>query len=267
MASKEQGDTVVTTLAVERFVSTADQAKDVMQECERTLGAILQTSDKFPIYKTLQHPSTNLTISLKATTVQGPTPTYAKNGMLLSFAEIPVHCGAHDFYNFLVSKEGYVLLDPDANPDDFDQPILGPFEGWKSSSKLQLEYANLALPGAGCVMSSRDYVILNGHDATTKTFYSVSVQTDVEGYQGASDYCESGKTIPSRDGRVRMAFWAAYRVVPSADDSYSSSSTLVVAQWIDLCGWIPKLLLNSSQHVWFEGLVKRLEEKFPTFET
>lgn len=34
---------------------------------------------------------------------------------------------ADELYTLLISKEGYQLLDPNSNPEEFDKPFLGPF--------------------------------------------------------------------------------------------------------------------------------------------
>ena len=96
-------------------------------------------------------------------------------------------------------------------------------------------------------------------------FTAYRCKTNLPGYQGASDYAVPGsKPVASRDGRLRVAFWAAYRVVEnSSNDDSSSSRTLVVPQWIDVCGWVPEFLFNSAHHVAYQGLVERLHKQFP----
>lgn len=62
-----------------------------------------------------------------------------------------VECNATDLYALLVAKEGYKLVDPDADASEFDKPLLGPFafEGKGdrgSGGKVQLEHATLKVP-------------------------------------------------------------------------------------------------------------------------
>lgn len=72
--------------------------------------------------------------------------------------------GAEDLYQQIIAKEGYALLDPLSDPDDFDKPILGPFDlgsdgapgdgvstGNEASRIVQLEYAVLKVGAVHCL--------------------------------------------------------------------------------------------------------------------
>jgi hypothetical protein len=107
-------------------------------------------------------------VDVHSAAVRGASPRFLRAGRRLLRAAVPVARGADEFYRLLISKEGYTLLDPDANPDDFDRPLVPAFEWAGHEGKAQLEYAHLAMPG---LLRDRDYVILNAFDARSRTFY------------------------------------------------------------------------------------------------
>jgi hypothetical protein len=152
-------------------------------------------------------------VQVSSSAVVGPTPMFAKRGIRLVYAPIPVRETAEKFYDFLITSEGYQLIDPNSDPKDFGVPVkgCGPWElmsGGYSIPKFQVEYAhmNLHLP------SERDYVVLNGFDDGNKTFYSMSVQAATDEIPGSSIYEAEGVANDGPKGRVRTAFFSALRV-------------------------------------------------------
>ena len=166
-----------------------------------------------------------------------------------------------------ISKEGYGLLDPGADPDHVNQPILGPFE-WNTSKdagatgKAQVEYASLTLP---CPFVTRDYIILNASDGASKTFLSTSCYS-LQLNPGKSPYDNGDSTIAAAsvaatdaDGKIRMAFSGVYAV-----SEKDCRVLLKVAQFIDMNGWTPSAFNNFANATWFKAFIPRAQTKFPT---
>lgn len=166
-----------------------------------------------------------------------------------------------EMYEFLQTKEGYKFLDPDADEEDFDQALVGPFQ-WESSSTgarghTQVEYAALDLPWP---LSNRDYIILNSFDAESKTFLSASCSSP-KLMKGSSPLdLPKQKASPSRNGRVRMSFVGAYRA--ERDPVEDNACYLHVAQYADINGWLPSSMGNSAMKSWFPAFAKRALKRF-----
>ena len=166
-----------------------------------------------------------------------------------------------EMYDFLSSKEGYKFLDPDANEEDFDQALLGPFDWARSSSgakgRTQVEYAALDLPFP---MKNRDYIILNSFDAESKTFLSASCSSP-QLMKGASPIDLPGqKARTSKNGRIRLTFMGAYRA--EVDREEPNGCYLHVAQYADINGWVPSSMGNFAMKAWFPAFAKRALERF-----
>jgi hypothetical protein len=200
-------------------------------------------------------------VEIQTASVQGDSPML-KSGpkVQLQRAVIPVGgISADQLYGFLISKEGYTFLDPDANSDDFNRPLLGPFE-WNTSKdatgKAQVEYASLPLPYP---VSTRDYIILNAFDGASKTFLSTSCYSS-QLKSGESPYEDDSTTaVASADGKIRMAFSGVYTV-----SEKDGQLLLEVAQYVDMNGWIPSVFSNFANTAWFKAFILRAQTKFPT---
>lgn len=190
---------------------------------------------------------------------------------------------SQQLYEFLISKEGYIFLDPDANPDNFNQPLLGPFE-WNTTTtregggrdgdgsstttggKAQVEYASLTLP---CPFTTRDFIILNAVDGASKTFLSTSCYSSQLLIPGKSPYdyehdsdhsmTTTPTAVSSADGNIRMAISGIYTVTEK-----DGQVLLEVAQFIDLNGWTSTAFNNFANTTWFKAFIPRAQTKFPT---
>jgi hypothetical protein len=155
-------------------------------------------------------------VQVSSSAVVGPTTTFEERGIMLAYAPIPVRETAENFYRFLISKEGYKLIDPKSDPEDFGVPVKG-YGPWKltSGGYCQVEYASMPLMPSWMpipLLKSRDYVVLNGFDDSNKTFYSMSVQAATDEFPGSSIYEAEGVAKDGPNGCVRMAFFSAMRV-------------------------------------------------------
>lgn len=81
-------------------------------------------------------------------TLAGASLAHKTTTIPLIRSEGRIECSAAELYTLLISKEGYELLDSDADPDEFNKPFLGPFSFERTGSgpiagKVQLEHATL----------------------------------------------------------------------------------------------------------------------------
>ena len=200
-------------------------------------------------------------VEIQTASVQGDSQML-KNGpnIQLMRAVIPVGgISANQLYDFLISREGYVFLDPDANPDNFNEPFVGPFE-WNTSKdtagKVQVEYASMKLPWP---LSTRDYIILNAFDGASKTFLSASCYSS-QLNSGKSPYDDDSTTaVASANGEIRMAMSGVYAV-----SEKDGRVVLEVAQFVDMNGWTPSVFNNFANAAWFKTFIPRAQTKFPT---
>ena len=182
-----------------------------------------------------KHEKTFYGVPVSSLAVKGPTPTIEKEGKRMVYAPIPVNDDADSFYNFLISKEGYKMIDPKSNTKSFDKPITNDLQ-WTSetesfSGTLQVEYANMKvfpIPWVG--PRPRDYIVVNGKDDKHKTFYSFSVKAAADINKGSNIYEDPPKTQNGPGDTVRMAIFSAFRVVSVSE----SCCTLHYFQWMDL---------------------------------
>jgi len=163
---------------------------------------------------------------------------------------------ARDFFRFLTTKEGYCFLDPDANPDDFNKPIAGPF-GWTGNgydSKIQAEYAQLDLKLP--FVTKRDYVVMNAHDFSRRRWYCKSIQMPSK-YPGCTSYSKDGAKMSG--DKIRMAYCVAYSV---EDGETRETCYLRVIQWCDMGGKM-SFANDGGNKKYLETFIKRAGEKFP----
>lgn len=192
-------------------------------------------------------------VNVTSTKIKGDSPDFALGGRSLFRVDLPLGRSAEDLYQFLISKEGYLLLDPDSDPNDFDQPLRPPImQG--STRKIQLEYAHLPMPG---IASDRDHVLVNVHDHPSRTFLSLTVNAPdlVRGL------CGYGRAFPQKgpEGRIRMALFAAYRVTPLTH----TTCMLTAMHWIDFLGWVPGTLSDIISAGYFRDFLERFQQAFP----
>lgn len=158
-----------------------------------------------------------------------------------------------DLYRFLISKEGYVFIDPDADPDEFGKPILGPYE-WEGAGKLQVEYAKMDLPFP---LSKRDYVVLNGFHDASRTFLSVSCTSTAVDKQILREH-------KTKEDKIRMAIFGTYTALPpDKKDHPHASCVLRVEQYVDMQGWM-SWASNKANVTWFQKFVERAQKEFPS---
>jgi hypothetical protein len=214
---------------------------DMRQEAVIVLKRAMSDVDKMMEQQTsFKNEKIFLGVQVSSSAVVGPTPLFAKRGIRIAYASIPVRETAENFYRFLISKEGYQLIDPNSDSKDFGVPVKG-YGPWKltSGGHCQVEYAYMPLMPAWMpitLLKPRDYVVLNGFDNSSKTFYSMSVQAATDEKSGSSIYEAEGVAKDGPKGRVRMAFFSAMRV--EQDQKNSDRSILHYFQVSScFCSW------------------------------
>uniref|UniRef100_A0A7S2GV07 START domain-containing protein n=1 Tax=Helicotheca tamesis TaxID=374047 RepID=A0A7S2GV07_9STRA len=181
-------------------------------------------------------------------------------------ASIPLYgISVEEMYKFLISKEGYMFIDPDADPDDFGRALMGPYE-WKERSEgsnISVEYSSLKMP---CPLSNRDYVVLNAFDKTSRSFLSASCYSPSVS-KTASPYDEAPQSSAGCcSGPVRVAFYGAYSVgeAEAAQSSEEECCVLKVVQYVDINGWTMSSLNKHANVFWFKTFIKRAQERYPS---
>jgi hypothetical protein len=232
--------------------------KDEQAAMETMKGAVAVMDTLMQLRTTFKQEIPWFGIPLSSFPVRGPTPILEKRGIRMLYAPIPVGETADAFYKFLISEEGYKMIDQNANPKDFDTPVkgLGPWhlsDGEYDIPKFQVEYASMNIP-------PRDYVVLNGFDEGNKTFLSFSVQAATDTIPGSNVYEAEGVTKPGKNGKVRMAIFSALRV--EADKENPNRCILHYFQWLDLLG---NLSFASFPGNWvgYTQFIGRVQKKFP----
>lgn len=111
--------------------------------------------------------STSLTVESHSVTVgEKPSP------LPIQRAWTVVNCAsARSLYDFLMSPEGFAVIDPSSRKEDFSAKPLATFNYRKGALKVQRTVSQLARP----LLSSRDFVVLNVLDNSGMTFASKSV--------------------------------------------------------------------------------------------
>lgn len=161
----------------------------------------------------------------------------APNSMCLYF-KMKAACDAHIMFESLRTVEGYKLLDPDSDPEDFNKPIWGPFPiktGGNKKSEAQGEYAYVE---PSMFLSPREFVVANMFDYTTLRFYSKSVLLPEE-CPGCTDF--SGSAIRNtKTGRIRLPFFSCYMAepIPKADPMDKPTCYFSLVFWADMQGWL-----------------------------
>lgn len=250
------------SMTLSHRVDSEEDAHRVMQTLREEANAIIRSAtaeDNSSVWYT-RYKDDHL--HLLASTLKAPQLA-VKRGLELCFCEVPIGGGqtADEFYEYIMTQEGYTFIDPDADPADFNKPIREP---WKTDdARLQLEYAKMDL--VPYLLSVRDYIVLDCHVTSDRTFYCSTIQTNLVDIPGSSAYDDpAGKETPSTEGRVRMLFWSFYRVVPVEDKPYACK--LQVAQYVDLGGWVIPSLCNPVMGEYYKLLSKRAQKQFPVEE-
>jgi len=160
------------------------------------------------------------------------------------------------FYNFLVSPEGYRVIDPDSDPSDLGKAIEV-FDFRDPNITLQVEVFKLRLPIP--LLRPRSGVVLNLKDARSKSFLSTSILH--KALPGGSRYQDREPLDGGRgSGVVRMTTASGLQLValPEQPKRFELRNFLL----IDLGGMIGSAKVNNKAALAsFEAKFLRLADK------
>lgn len=170
---------------------------------------------------------------------------------------------AQTLFDYLITPEGYRLIDPGSNPEDFYRPPLETYStrfwrsiGQEDRKRLEVSRTDAIIPG----FTPRRYVTLNGIDQNARLFVSKSVQH--RGAAGCSIYgpasCNKIETNP-----VRALNTFAVRVNPVQGDANNSVVELINFADFTAPEFSPELM-NSITHPFLVDMVDRMEAYFKT---
>ena len=198
-------------------------------------------------------------VSIETAQVTGDKDIIPSRGIKIARCSIPIggEVTAKEFYEFLISKEGCIFLDPHSDPEDFGVSRLGPFDSKNGTLKAQVELSTLNIP-SGCI-AKRDFVILNVFDSESRTFVSGSCfSPQICGGKSPYDDEDSSIVESGPGGSIRMAMMNTYNV--SEKDGQVFLNT---ASFGDLNGWFPVSIANMMFPAYYTQLTERAMEKYP----
>jgi hypothetical protein len=181
-----------------------------------------------------------------------PSGPFSASGILLARTTGVIPTDAATLFDFLMSPEGYAILDPVTPADEHHEPPLAHYQ-WKRGGRLELVRAKLAMPWL-----KADILILNATDPDRLLFVSKSVLD--EALPGASRF--AGGTPKGAPLRALNTF--AVLVEPLG----SGSCRLRCLNWLDLGGRAPAFLLNFiNTRSFFPRMYRQLARRFATPST
>ena len=226
---------------VERLIETDEEAWHYAQELNRGLDSLNNRLDKV-----LRDGSAAEFSKMH------DIPTSLSSKIPIVGFEMEVGASSTDFFSFLTGKEGCTFLDPDADPEDFGKPILGPFPLREDDhmSHSQIEYSSINY-------LHRDFVVLNLRDFEKGRFMTASAQ--FPGIPGSSGINGGERLQRSKMGRLRIPIIGFYQVQPVDHERCA----LRVFQWIDLGGAFPAYISSFGNRKCLVKLQKKIKERFP----
>mmetsp|Transcript_12757 Transcript_12757/g.16766 ORF Transcript_12757/g.16766 Transcript_12757/m.16766 type:complete len:257 (-) Transcript_12757:245-1015(-) len=171
------------------------------------------------------------------------------SGLLVYRATCDIAAPSRDFFDFLVSTEGFQAIDPFSDPKDFDQALLK----FDYKTKCQVEYAFSKMPFP---MDPRSFVVMNITDSPEREFASKSVY--YSGKPGSSKFSEMGIT-PTGGNDIRL--FAAFYLKTMDDPEKENCCKAIFVQYIDMEGWFTDGMSNGANKAFFKPLYERLQKK------
>jgi hypothetical protein len=237
------------------YADTAVQeALDIWSEPQSNWQVLTLTND------TDTDTSSSLSLVVEGRRItEGP---FATSGVLLTRANgiLPANnrYSADEVFAFLTSIEGFLVIDPFSDPDDFSKYVER-YPGWREgpnasvNAKLEVADAALHLPPP---MSERRFVVLNAMDPTSRIFVSKSVlHKDRPGASVFFDKDDDEFSEHSEDGgrMVRVINTFAVQIHPLESGRLSVQMINFIAD-----GIIHSSFVNWVDYAFFPGLFGRL---------
>jgi hypothetical protein len=171
---------------------------------------------------------------------------FGESGILMTRGEVEIDAAAADIFALLTSPEGYAIIDPMCNPEEFEE-YLERFEGWRPGAKLEFSQAFAEIPG----QTKREFVVLNAVDPSSLLFTSTSMMHDSR--PGGSRFQDE---MPlNGDTTIRALNTFAVK----CEQTSSSMCKVRFLNWIDLALGNAKAT-NKLELAWFAPLFHRLEQ-------
>lgn len=185
----------------------------------------------------------NKNIIIESKNITGPLA----NGILLGRSSFIIKGNAQKLFSYLVSSEGYALIDPACNPKDHKKP---PLETYKSEKyRLEAAVANSNIPFLGKI----NFVVFNAIDYNNFLFVSKSIIHPK--LPGGSKY---SKYYNKDDKITRGLNTFAIQLKQVSQDNIQIN----ILNYIDLCGKTNSKINNIINiKFFFKFLTKRIMKK------
>ncbi|TMW65346.1 hypothetical protein Poli38472_007988 [Pythium oligandrum] len=184
---------------------------------------------------------------------------FAAANVNITRATAEVAVAAQTLFDFLITPEGYQLIDPLSNPEDFGKDPLEAFptDNWRGSGnadkkRIDVTRVEAIIPN----MVTREFVTLNAADALERIFVSKSVQH--KGDPGCSIYGPpSCNTLATNPLRVLNTFGVSVEPVEGND----SKSLVKLINYADIA--FGAAVSNQRNAVFLPDMIGRFRAKFP----
>ena len=172
----------------------------------------------------------------------------SSSNILLSRAKSIVEGDANKIFKFLISSEGYAIIDPACNPKEHKKSVLETYPT-EDNMRLDAALASTKLPFLGKI----DFVVFNAVDYDNLTFASKSILHDK--VKGGSKY--SKNFIPNST-TTRGLNTFAIKLKPLENNK----SEVEIINYIDLCSKVSAKFTNVINiKYFFKLLLHRLNKK------
>lgn len=176
---------------------------------------------------------------------RGPFNT---SGVLLIRANATIsHISALELYRLMTSPEGFQIIDPHANPEEFH--THKETYTWRRGQRLEISETLALLPPP---FSTREFCVLDAYDERRQTFVSKSIQHP--SMPGSSSFANGGpppngmvralNSFALRTSRGRQPGTARLELINYADLRFSPT----VMNWLNV-NFLPGLVQRLQYHV------------------
>jgi len=191
---------------------------------------------------------------VESTELAGP---YGRFGLRLFRGRCTVPFPAKPLYDFLVTPEGYIAIDPLSSPEDYDNAVEKFSWPDRPGAKLQIEFFEMKFPRIlGFGLRDREGLVLNVHDPVEMAFLSKTVLHS--SLPGGSRYQDSQPVDRGRRKRCRRAATSSSIQVLPLNKTHSILRNLLF--W-DFCGGLPPKVSNAMMAASFERKFQRIVAK------
>ncbi len=152
-----------------------------------------------------------------------------------------------DVFEFLISPEGYAVLDPVSKPEDHQLPLLETYT-WRENTRLEAATARAKIP----FMEEVDFVVLNAIDYSTCIFVSKSIIHD--SIPGGSKYSSEP---PVSGSKIRALNTFAVKVEPIDENK----CRLQFINYVDMGIDIPSFIYDFTNRLFLALIYSRINDE------